>query len=143
MPTIQISMFQGLTEPSSGGSPSSGDSSSVYAGERKEDEATNLVIDTKPESEPEDLPSQADSDELEKKGQTEIASKYENYNSEPAAADSTKPLYSKSNFPTLTPLPTPLALTLPSSSPLPLGINMDTSLALSSSSHTRRSSPTR
>ena len=143
MPTMNRLIFQGLTEPSTGGSPSPGDSSSVYAGERKEEEATNLVIDTKLESEPEDLPSQADSDESEKKGHTEIASKSENYNCEPATADSTKPLFSKSNFPTLTPLPTPLALTLPPSSPLPLGLNMDTALALSSSSHTKRSSPTR
>ena len=55
-----------------------------------------------------------------------------------AHADSTKTLFSKSNFPTLTPLPTPLALALPSS---PLGLNLDTPLALSSSTHRRKSSP--
>jgi len=112
------------------------------------------------ESEPEDL-SLADSEDSDLKPsklEQAASSKPLNHSAngdqptQIAFADSTKPLYSKSNFPTLTPLPSPVALSLGDLQPLPHQLLdhtqgyphlLEDTRGFSAFSHRRKSSPTR
>ncbi|XP_023345247.1 zinc finger E-box-binding homeobox 2 [Eurytemora carolleeae] len=127
MEAARLLGVQGLTEPSDSSSSSDsltspksgapeyqenhGSNGNMENLTEDPEHSNNLVIDTKHDSEPEDL-SQTDSEESDRRSsKLDFSSFNGDHNLQVTSPDSTKSLFPKSSFPTLTPLPSPLALT--------------------------------